>query len=239
MLCSSPIGSRVPAEGTAEQATGRVEQRRRRADRAAQGSPRAAWIERRSSEVAEGGSLCLGWSPGALDHKNGEDPWRPAGSTWVLPGVACRDRRPAAEDMRRPPFCSCSPVDAARSVGGPRRAESNTTQQLPLPRTSGPAWEWHWWRPKGKQQAGRKAPTECAPQCTSREAEDKNEALAQLITGILEAIKDTKMVLETQIAALPSNVSLLREDHGKLKDQVKEAEDTLETTVLQVKDLTH
>ncbi|KAJ1113207.1 hypothetical protein NDU88_001462 [Pleurodeles waltl] len=66
---------------------------------------------------------------------------------------------------------------------------------------------------------------------------EKCMALASHTVTILEAIRDTKTSLETQIAAVVSGVGLLRDYHKPLSDRVKETEDQLVTTLSHLKEL--
>ncbi|KAJ1176765.1 hypothetical protein NDU88_002032 [Pleurodeles waltl] len=88
-----------------------------------------------------------------------------------------------------------------------------------------------------KQQGGRETLSEGASQGASREKLGDSEALATHTAAILGAIRDTKTTLEAQIVTLAGDMGLLREDQRKLEDLMKETEDTLETTVPQVKHL--
>ncbi|KAJ1193621.1 hypothetical protein NDU88_002917 [Pleurodeles waltl] len=71
----------------------------------------------------------------------------------------------------------------------------------------------------------------------SNGAEDSMQ-LAANTAPILQAINDTKISLEYQIAAVVNEVWLLRDDQRKLTDTVKESEDQLSSIIPQVADLT-
>ncbi|KAJ1206777.1 hypothetical protein NDU88_002175 [Pleurodeles waltl] len=90
----------------------------------------------------------------------------------------------------------------------------------------------------GKQKTGKEAPAGPSQRGGMSEKTGGTEALTQHTEVILVAIHDSKTALETQIATLAGEVSLLCDDHNKLKDRVKATEVTMQETTPQVKTLT-
>ncbi|KAJ1218301.1 hypothetical protein NDU88_005884 [Pleurodeles waltl] len=88
----------------------------------------------------------------------------------------------------------------------------------------------------GKQQIANGMPAGPSPGDAMREMGGGEEALTQHSTAILVAIQESKAALENQIATLAGEVGLLRDDHNKLKDQVKATENMLGETTPQVKE---
>ncbi|KAJ1201846.1 hypothetical protein NDU88_005650 [Pleurodeles waltl] len=89
----------------------------------------------------------------------------------------------------------------------------------------------------GKQRTGKDMSTGPSPRDVTRETAGGAEVLTQHTKVILAATQESKMALENQIAMLVGEVGLLREDHIKLKDQVKATEDMMSEMAPQVKAL--